>query len=519
MAAKTLAPEVAAFLMEQRARGVSPHTLRARKGDLGKLLAHAAGSAWPGWEVKPRTLRGFALELGERGLDPASQARILSTVRSFYGWLFETHRIGVDPSTGLRNPKLPRRLPAFLTEGESSALLDLPEPLDFPTSRLRCLLELLYACGLRVSELTGLDLQDLLQEERTLRVLGKGRKERLVPFHEQAGAVLERLLQDALAGMEADFYAESPVLAKALSRRLATFAFLRGGRKPGFAERKLEVEEVDAALGALAFAHARNPRLFLVRGMERVTPELLDLVRGLVNHSKVPWLLSFRGAGNCQGLNSTLESLRNNPASATVILDRLEDPCLPEVLGDLLGPHTLGPAFVAQVCAACLGNPGLLQGILEMALLQGSLVWLAGVWTCPQGGMPRLETQEGQRQGILKGRLDRLGPQAQGALEILALADGPMPPAILGRMLGLDADGVEEALSALASAKLALLIEGRYCLSGTLVKELVLARMQPGSMPVLAKALLKARALSREAGSRRRLREAGESRVAACLAR
>ena len=79
--APALAEAVAAFRLEQRARGVSPHTLRAQDGDLGKLLAHAAGNAWAGWEVAPRTLRRFALELGERGLDPASQARILSTVR------------------------------------------------------------------------------------------------------------------------------------------------------------------------------------------------------------------------------------------------------------------------------------------------------------------------------------------------------------------------------------------------------------------------------------------------------
>ena len=186
-----LAEAVAAFRMEQRARGVSPHTLRAQDGDLGKLLAHAAGQAWTGWEVPPRTLRRFALELGERGLDPASQARILSTVRAFYRWLFETRRVAADPASGLRNPKLPRRLPAFLTEPESAALLERPPATDFPSARQDCLMELLYAAGLRVSELTGLDLQDVLMEQRTLRVLGKGRKERLVPFHEKAAAALE----------------------------------------------------------------------------------------------------------------------------------------------------------------------------------------------------------------------------------------------------------------------------------------------------------------------------------------
>jgi integrase/recombinase XerC len=183
-----------AFHLEQRARGVSVHTARAQRGDLGKLLVHALDARWPAWDVKPRTLRGFALELGQRGLDPASQARILSTVRTFFRWMFETGRLASNPASGLRNPKQAARLPAFLTEGESADLLDLPPGADFAAARLRALLELLYASGLRVSELVGLDLQDLLMPERTLRVLGKGRKERLVPFHDGAATVVEAYL-------------------------------------------------------------------------------------------------------------------------------------------------------------------------------------------------------------------------------------------------------------------------------------------------------------------------------------
>ena len=79
---------IQAFHFEQRARGVSPHTARAQKGDLDKLQEHALRAQWESWEVSPRTLRGFALEMGDRGLDPASQARILSTVRSFFKWLW-----------------------------------------------------------------------------------------------------------------------------------------------------------------------------------------------------------------------------------------------------------------------------------------------------------------------------------------------------------------------------------------------------------------------------------------------
>jgi integrase/recombinase XerC len=265
-----LSEAVIAFQLEQRARDVSPHTARAQKGDLEKLLAHAVTHHWPGWEVKPRVLRRFALELGERGLDPASQARILSTTRAFFRWLFETQRIPGNPASGLRNPKLPQRLPGFLTEEESRSLLELPEPRDFPTARLRCLLELLYASGLRVSELTGLDLQDLLLEQRTLRVLGKGRKERLVPFHSEAAAVL-----DAYLAHRSAFLAE-----KGLPASSALFLNQKGGRLTptsvrAFLAQALEHASLRAKVSPHALRHSFATHL-LSRGMDlRAIQELL----------------------------------------------------------------------------------------------------------------------------------------------------------------------------------------------------------------------------------------------------
>jgi integrase/recombinase XerC len=219
--------------------------------------------------VPPRTLRRFALELGERGLDPASQARILSTVRGFYRWLFETQRIEVNPASGLRNPKLPQRLPGFLTEGESSTLLDLPIT-DFLSARLGCMLELLYAAGLRVSELTGLDLQDLLMEQRTLRVLGKGSKERLVPFHEKAAAVL----QDYLVRRR-QFLAE-----KSLPATPALFLNQRGGRLTPTSVRTFLAAALErAALRARVSPHALRHSFathLLSHGMDlRAIQELL----------------------------------------------------------------------------------------------------------------------------------------------------------------------------------------------------------------------------------------------------
>lgn len=261
---------ISAYHLEQRARGVSPHTVRAQTGDLGKLLDHALRSRWDAWDVSPRTLRGFALELGDRGLDPASQARILSTVRGFFKWMWETRRIDQNPASGLRNPKQPKRLPAFLTEGESQALLALPPAVDFPTSRLACLLELLYASGLRVSELVGLDLQDLLKEERTLRVMGKGRKERLVPYHAQAAAILEAYL-----GFRSAF-----LVVKVLPPTAALFLNQRGGRLTPTSVRTLlrsalEAAAVRSRISPHALRHSFATHL-LNRGMDlRAIQELL----------------------------------------------------------------------------------------------------------------------------------------------------------------------------------------------------------------------------------------------------
>lgn len=220
--------------------------------------------------MSPRTLRRFAQELGERGLDPATQARILSTVRGFYRWLWETRRIADNPAEGLRNPKQPKRLPAFLTEDESHRLLELPAPSTFPTARLAALLELLYASGLRVAELTGLDLQDILMEQRTLRVLGKGRKERLVPFHTAAEDILLSYL--ALRGA---FLAE-----KGLPPSPALFLNQRGGRLTptsvrSFLAKALEGAALRAKVSPHALRHSFATHL-LNRGMDlRAIQELL----------------------------------------------------------------------------------------------------------------------------------------------------------------------------------------------------------------------------------------------------
>jgi len=270
-----LSAPIAAFLLEQRAKGASVHTLRAQAADLKKLEAHAAVEKWPGWDVRPRTVQRFALELGERGLDPASRARILSTARTFYGWMYETGRLAKNPATALRNPKQPKRLPRFLTEGESADLLGRIEPTDFVSSRTCCMLELLYACGLRVSELTGLDRQDIDMRDKVCSVLGKGDKQRTVPFHAKAAEALATYLRH-----RADFMA-----SKGLPPTAAMFINQKGGRLTPTSVRSLLSKALDqtsirSKISPHALRHSFATHL-LARGMD------LRAIQDLLGHSSL----------------------------------------------------------------------------------------------------------------------------------------------------------------------------------------------------------------------------------------
>ena len=311
---------------------------------------------------------------------------------------------------------------------------------------------------------------------------------------EKAGGFLGRLVQEIIAGAEAELYAASPAVARGLARRIATFAFLRGGRRADFAERKVDPEELDAALGALAFAQDRHPRLLQIRGLERADAAVHEVLAELVLASNLPWVLSSRGPGQVVPSQSCLAPLRENAAAAHVVLDRLEDRHLREVLGDLLGPQALPEAYAAEMCRACLGNPGLLQGILEMAQVRGALLWQEGRWVCAPGPLPPVEVQADQVHAIFAGRLRRVPAAALALVRLLALADQPVPLATLGRALGLDADGAEEAARAAASAKLVLAVEAGLRLSSPLVRELAMAKLPPGEGVRCARALLQAMA-------------------------
>jgi integrase/recombinase XerC len=176
-------------------RGASPHTVRNYRADLREFTAFARRSGVRGpAQADAPLVRAYLAWLHRRGLSKATIARRLATVRSCLRFLARRGVIEINPARQVKSPRLGRRLPSFLPKDEAAALLDQsPEPSESGL-RDRALLELLYATGLRVSECCGLDLEDLDRGQGTVRVLGKGGKERVVPVGEVALQALDAYL-------------------------------------------------------------------------------------------------------------------------------------------------------------------------------------------------------------------------------------------------------------------------------------------------------------------------------------
>jgi integrase/recombinase XerC len=176
--------------------GRSPHTVRAYVGDLLGLLAHrqAAGAdSLDGLDLAE--LRAWLAAQRERGASRSTLARRAAALRTFTAWAHRVGRLDSDPGQLLASPRPRRQLPAVLHEQEAAAAMPDPAAAADPVGlRDRLVVELLYATGIRVSELVGLDVDDVDEQRRVLRVLGKGAKERTVPY----GLAAQRALTDWL---------------------------------------------------------------------------------------------------------------------------------------------------------------------------------------------------------------------------------------------------------------------------------------------------------------------------------
>jgi integrase/recombinase XerD len=178
-------------------RGLSAHTLVAYERDLMALAAFAARRKASVVDLDKAQLADFVGSLRERGLSARSQARHVFSIRGFYGFVLREGLAAVDPTENLRPPRALRGLPRHLTPSQVEALLAAPDTRTAVGLRDRALLEVLYATGLRASELTSLALEGLDLELGIVRVLGKGSKERLVPLGREAQRWTRRYLDKA----------------------------------------------------------------------------------------------------------------------------------------------------------------------------------------------------------------------------------------------------------------------------------------------------------------------------------
>lgn len=167
-------------------RGFSENTLQAYQNDLDKLLNFLAEEKIPFREVTVEQLQTFVATLIDLGIAPRSVARILAGVRAFYRFLELEHEISDDPCQLLDSPSRGHHLPDVLTLQEIDALIGAIDMTKAEGQRDRAILETLYSCGLRVSELCHLQMSDLFLDEGFIRVHGKGKKERLVPISQSA---------------------------------------------------------------------------------------------------------------------------------------------------------------------------------------------------------------------------------------------------------------------------------------------------------------------------------------------
>lgn len=206
------------FLRHLQERNSSPHTIKAYKQDLELFSIYAGSRGWK--QIDHIAIRGFLSQLYEKGLGKTSVARSLAAVRSLYRWLAREGVVEQNPAKLVATPKLPKKLPRVPTIEEMNSVLDgtMPETAAFP-ERDRLMLELLYGCGIRNSELTGINLDDIRLSAEAILIRGKGKKERYVPF----GGAIKGALSIYLPARQA-------LLAETKKNSAALLLNQRGGR-------------------------------------------------------------------------------------------------------------------------------------------------------------------------------------------------------------------------------------------------------------------------------------------------
>jgi integrase/recombinase XerC len=220
--AKTIvAKAVADFLGHLGERNASVHTIRAYNRDLTLFAAYAGSRGWK--DIDHIAVRGFLSQLYEKRLSKTSVARSLAAVRSLYRWLAREGVVEQNPAKLVATPKLPKKLPRVPTIEEMNFVIDgeMPEVAAFP-ERDRLMLELLYGCGIRNSELTGINLDDIRLSAEAILIRGKGKKERYVPFGDSVKNALAAYLPVRQKALEARGKHSTALLINRRGGRLTT---------------------------------------------------------------------------------------------------------------------------------------------------------------------------------------------------------------------------------------------------------------------------------------------------------
>jgi integrase/recombinase XerC len=227
------------FLQSLSQRNASKHTIKAYSGDLQEFVAYVGSRGWK--QIDHVTVRGFLSRLYEKGLGKTSVARALAAVRSLYRWLAQEGVVEQNPAALVSTPKLAKKLPRVPTIEEMNVVLDgeMPEVAAFP-ERDRIMLELLYGCGIRNSELIGINLEDIRQSDEAILIRGKGKKQRYVLFGDAVKVALKSYL---------------PARMQLLSERKKSSAALLINRRGG----RLTTRSVGRIIKKIAVAKGLSP--------------------------------------------------------------------------------------------------------------------------------------------------------------------------------------------------------------------------------------------------------------------
>jgi integrase/recombinase XerC len=260
-------------------RRFSPRTVLAYRTDLRRFadfwereFANAPAGRTPLSRVDTLAVRSYLASLHRARLSNRSLARHLSTLRSFFRWACREGHVERNPARGLPSPRLPKTLPRAMTLPDTERLLGAEEE-GFIPERERALFELLYATGLRVSEAAGLDVEDVDLSSRLVRVTGKGSRERIVPFGEEAGDALREYLPSRAAlrrrAEESDPSAGEPLFVNARGGRLTPRSMAR------LLKRRLRAAGLPAEISPHALRHTFATHLLEAGADLRAIQELL----------------------------------------------------------------------------------------------------------------------------------------------------------------------------------------------------------------------------------------------------